>query len=226
MKLLLAEDERELSNALVAVLKLQGYEVDAVYDGQEAYEKASSNAYDVMVFDIMMPKKDGITLLKELREEGNCTPVLLLTAKAEIENRVEGLDAGADDYLTKPFAMKELLARIRSLTRRLGEDYTPSKMTLGSVTLDTENLELKSETSVRLGNKEAELLEFFMQNPNKEISTQDLLRHVWTEEDEEKDEEIVWVYISYLRKKLSWVGANLSIEGEHGGSFKLTEAGK
>jgi DNA-binding response OmpR family regulator len=225
MKLLLAEDERELSRALAAVLKLQGYELDPAYDGEEAYRLAHSNAYDVMIFDIMMPKKDGITLLRELRAEGNHTPVLLLTAKAEIENRVEGLDSGADDYLTKPFAMKELLARIRSLTRRSSESYNPSRIQMGSVTLDTENLELKSETSVRLGSKEAELLEFFMQNPEKEIATEDLLKHVWRE-DEEKDPEIVWVYVSYLRKKLQWVGADLRIEGEHGGSFKLVQAGK
>lgn len=225
MRLLLAEDERDLSHALAAILKMQGYEMDPAYDGEEAYKLAHSNAYDVMIFDIMMPKKDGITLLKELRAEGNRTPVLLLTAKAEIENRVEGLDSGADDYLTKPFAMKELLARIRSLTRRSGENYTPSRISMGSVTLDTENLELKSETSVRLGSKEAELLEFFMRNPGKEISTMDLFNHVWGME-KDQDPEIVWVYVSYLRKKLQWVGANLSIEGEHGGSFKLTTAGK
>ncbi|MDD6789358.1 MAG: response regulator transcription factor [Lachnospira sp.] len=222
MKLLLAEDERELSRALMAVLKLQGCETDPAYDGEEAYRLAHSNIYDVMIFDIMMPKKDGITLLKQLRAEGNHTPVLLLTAKAEIENRVEGLDSGADDYLTKPFAMKELLARIRSLARRSSESYNPSRLQLGSVTLDTENLELKSETSVRLGSKEAELLEYFMQNPDKEIATEDLLKHVWRE-DEEKDPEIVWVYVSYLRKKLQWVGADLEIEGEHGGSFKLVQ---
>ena len=129
MRLLLAEDEKEMSAALVAILTHSGYEVDAVYDGQAAVDKALSQSYDCMIFDIMMPKKDGVQALKEIREKGNMTPVIMLTAKAEIDDRITGLDAGADDYLTKPFAMGELLARLRSLTRRpLHRRNSPSAM--------------------------------------------------------------------------------------------------
>ena len=139
MRILLAEDEKELSRALTAILEHSKYAVDAVYDGLAAVESAENNAYDAMIFDIMMPKLDGIEALKQIRSHGNFTPVLLLTAKAEISDRIVGLDAGADDYLTKPFAMGELLARIRSMTRRAG-DYTPKKLRVGSVTLDMEQL--------------------------------------------------------------------------------------
>ena len=141
MRLLLAEDEKEMSAALSAILTHSGYDVDAVYDGQAAVEKALSQSYDCMIFDIMMPKKDGVQALKEIRDKGNMTPVIMLTAKAEIDDRITGLDAGADDYLTKPFAMGELLARLRSLTRR-STSYAPSKLTVGNVELDVEEQEL------------------------------------------------------------------------------------
>ncbi len=221
MRLLLAEDEVDMSRALTAVLKHSGYEVDAVYNGEEAVNAAFEHTYDAMIFDIMMPKKDGLTALSELRLSGIRTPVLFLTAKAEVDDRVKGLDAGADDYLTKPFAMTELLARIRSMTRRSNE-YTPKVLSVGKVTLDTEQQELRSVNSIRLANKEAKLMEFLMLNPGKEFSTEQIMEKVWKDEDA-LDKEIVWVYISFLRNKLQSIAANLEITGEEGGSYMLVE---
>ena len=218
MEILLAEDEKDLSRALVAVLQHNGYTVDAVYDGEAAVEAARAGAYDCMIFDIMMPKMDGITALGHIREAGDTTPVLFLTAKAEMDDKVTGLDAGADDYLTKPFAMVELLARIRSLTRRKS-DYTPKKLTFGSVTLDVSGQELVSENSVRLAGMEASLMEFFMKNTNKSLSTEEIYSHVWNEEEAGPD--IVWIYISYLRNKLRSIAADIEIRGEKDGEFML-----
>ena len=218
MKILLAEDEKDLSRALVAVLEHSGYKVTPVYDGEAAVEEARSGAFDCMVFDIMMPKMDGITALTILRESGDTTPVLLLTAKSEMNDKVTGLDAGADDYLTKPFVMVELLARIRSLTRRRGE-YAPKKLTFGSVTLDVSGQELVSENSVRLAGMEASLMEFLMMNPNKSFTTEEIYSHVWKESGEGLD--VVWIYISYLRNKLRSIVADVEITGEKGGSFTL-----
>ena len=220
MKILLAEDEKQLSNALVAVLKHDGFEVDPVYDGEEAVNKTNLSVYDIYIFDIMMPKKDGITALKEIRAKGDITPALFLTAKSELDDRITGLDAGADDYLTKPFAMKELLARIHSITRRINS-YNQTEIHFGSVTLNTEEQELKSQNSVRLAKKEAKLMEFFMLNPNKEINTDEILNHVWHDE-ENVDKGIVWVYVSYLKSKLHSIAANLEINGENGGSYTLS----
>ena len=163
---------------------------------------------------------DGITALELIRKAGDVTPALFLTAKAEMDDKVTGLDAGADDYLTKPFAMVELLARIRSLTRRKGE-YTPKKLSLGSVTLDVTGQELVSENSVRLGGMESNLMEFFMRNPNKSFTMEEIYSHVWKDTDEDVD--VVWVYISYLRNKLKSIAGDIRIEGEQGGTFMLTE---
>jgi len=218
MNILLAEDEKDLSRALVAVLEHNGYKVDAVYDGEAAVDVAKKGAYDCMVFDIMMPKMDGITALTILRDSGDTTPVLLLTAKSEMNDKVTGLDAGADDYLTKPFVMVELLARIRSLTRRSGE-YTPKKLSFGSVTLDISGQELVSENSVRLAGMEANLMEFLMLNPNKSFTTEEIYAHVW--KDAQEDINVVWIYISYLRNKLRSIAADVCINGEKGGSFIL-----
>jgi len=169
----------------------------------------------------MMPKMDGITLVKNMRAAGDRTPVLFLTAKAEVDDRVIGLDAGADDYLTKPFAMGELLARIRSMERRFTK-YNNKIVTLGTVSLDTESLELVSENSIRLATREAEIMQMFMLNPDKEFSTREILDRFFTDEAD-ADENAVWLYISYLRKKLISIAADLTIEGEKGGSFKLIE---
>ncbi|MBR0146100.1 MAG: response regulator transcription factor [Eubacterium sp.] len=221
MRLLLAEDEKALSKAVATVLELKGgYQVDAVYDGEAAVEAARNHVYDVCVFDIMMPKMDGITVLEMLRKEGNTTPVLMLTAKAELDDRVKGLDAGADDYLPKPFQMAELLARLRSLTRRSTE-YRAKSLQVGSLILDMEQQELRCENSIRLAKKEARLMEYFMVNPEKEFTVTEILSHVW--KDEEADANVVWIYISYLKSKMYAVAADRTIAGSEEGPFRLTE---
>ena len=221
MRLLLAEDEKALSKAVATVLELKGgYQVDAVYDGEAAVEAARNHVYDVCVFDIMMPKMDGITALEMLRKEGNTTPVLMLTAKAELDDRVKGLDAGADDYLPKPFQMAELLARLRSLTRRSTE-YRAKSLQVGSLILDMEQQELRCENSIRLAKKEARLMEYFMVNPEKEFTVTEILSHVW--KDEEADANVVWIYISYLKSKMYAVAADRTIAGSEEGPFRLTE---
>ena len=224
MKILLAEDTRDMNHVLTAALTHEGYDVDSAFDGEEALDFVRKNGYDAMVLDIMMPKKDGLQVLKELREENIVTPVLLLTAKAEVDDRVNGLDAGADDYLTKPFAMKELLARVRAMTRRKTE-YAAKKLQYGDFSLDDEKFELSCENSVRLSVKEFELLQALILNQNHEVSTQYLLEHVW-DGAEEAGPDTVWLYISYLRGKLRSVASNVEIEGERGSSFRLTEAGR
>lgn len=224
MKILLAEDTRDMNHVLTAALIHEGYDVDSAFDGEEALDFVRTNGYDAMVLDIMMPKKDGLQVLKELREENIVTPVLLLTAKAEVDDRVNGLDAGADDYLTKPFAMKELLARVRAMTRRKTE-YAAKKLQYGDFSLDDEKFELSCENSVRLSVKEFELLQALILNQNHEVSTQYLLEHVW-DGAEEAGPDTVWLYISYLRGKLRSVASNVEIEGERGSSFRLTEAGR
>ncbi len=218
-KILLAEDEKELQKAEVTVLQISGYEVDAVNNGKEAVEAAKTNIYDCIILDIMMPVMDGIEALTAIRASGNVTPVILLTAKSEVDDRITGLDAGADDYLTKPFAMKELLARIRSMTRR-NETYTPSTLSIGNVTLNVDQQEIAVENAIRLASKESKLMAFLILNAGKEISTQEIFNHVW-QGDPEADLDIVWIYISYLRKKLESIDANIFIEGERNQSFTL-----
>lgn len=219
MKILLAEDTADMNRVLTAALTHEGYDVDSAYDGEEALEYVRDNGYDAMVLDIMMPKKDGLQVLRELRESNIVTPVLLLTAKAEVDDRVAGLDAGADDYLVKPFAMKELLARVRAMTRRKTE-YAAKKLQFGDFALDDESFELSCENSVRLSVKEFELLQALIVNQNHEVSTQYLLEHVW-EGIEEAAADTVWLYVSYLRGKLSSIASSVKILGERGGSFRL-----
>ena len=219
MKILLAEDTADMNRVLTAALTHEGYDVDSAYDGEEALEYVRDNGYDAMVLDIMMPKKDGLQVLRELRESNIVTPVLLLTAKAEVDDRVAGLDAGADDYLVKPFAKKELLARVRAMTRRKTE-YAAKKLQFGDFALDDESFELSCENSVRLSVKEFELLQALIVNQNHEVSTQYLLEHVW-EGIEEAAADTVWLYVSYLRGKLSSIASSVKILGERGGSFRL-----
>lgn len=179
MRLLLAEDEKELSNALVTILKHNNYSVDAVYNGQDALDYLEMGLYDGAVLDIMMPKMDGITVLKKIREQGNAIPVLLLTAKSEIDDRVEGLDSGADDYLTKPFATKELLARIRAMTRRQSET-TDAILSFGNLTLNRSTYELKtSKTSFKLANREYQMMEMLMANAGQVIPTERFMDKIW-----------------------------------------------
>ena len=220
MRLLLAEDEKEMSAALVAILTHSGYEVDAVYDGQAAVDKALVRSYDCMILDIMMPKKDGVQALQEIREKGDMTPVLMLTAKAEVDDRITGLDAGADDYLTKPFAMGELLARLRSLTRR-SQSFTPSKLHVGAVKLDVDEQELVCCSSIRLANRETKLMKFFMANVGKPLSTAQIFDHVWGDEGD-VDDGIVFMYVSYLREKLEAIQADIEIVGERGQTYLLS----
>ena len=222
MRLLLCEDEVELSNALVAILKHNNYSVDAVYDGEEALIYLESENYDGVILDIMMPKVDGITVLKTIRSNGNTVPVLMLTAKSEIDDKVLGLDSGADDYLTKPFVTKELVARIRAITRRKSE-ITNSILAFGNITLDRLTFELKSEKdSVRLSNKEFQLLEMLMINPLNVIPTDRFMEKVWGY-DSESEIHVVWVYISTLRKKLSAIGAEVEIKARRNIGYFLEE---
>ncbi len=219
MKLLLAEDTRDLNRVVTAMLRHEGYIVDSAYDGEEALVDILSNGYDAIILDIMMPKMDGLSVLREIRKRGIITPVLLLTAKAEVDDRVEGLDAGADDYLPKPFAMKELLARIRAMTRRKTE-YTKDVLRFGDFTLNAENFELASENSVRLSVKEFALLQTFMLNEDKALDTEYIIEHVW-EGEKESDASTVWLYVNYLKRKLSSIDSSATISGEKGGPYQL-----
>lgn len=222
MRLLLCEDEVELSNALVTMLKHNNYSVDAVYDGQEALNYLETENYDGVILDIMMPKIDGITVLKTIRSKGNNVPVLMLTAKSEIEDKVIGLDFGADDYLTKPFATKELVARIRAITRRKTE-ITDSILGFGNITLDRLSFELKSEKgSVRLSNKEFQMLEMLMINSLNVIATDRFMEKIWGY-DSDSEINVVWVCISSLRKKLIAIGGEVEIKARRNIGYFLEE---
>ena len=221
MNILLAEDEKQLSRALVTAMQATGYHVDPAYNGQEAVELAGQRAYDVIILDIMMPKLNGIEALKQLRQTGNKTYVIMLTAMAEIDDKVTGLDAGADDYLTKPFSLKELLARLRSLERRR-EDYQEDVLNFADITLDNDEQRLESHNSISLSGKETKLLAYLMKNPGKAIESSILIDQGW-DKDDEADETDLWIYISYLRQKLQAVNAHVTIVGEKGGPFTLSQ---
>lgn len=215
MHLLLAEDEEDLSKALVAVLKHNNYSVDAVFDGEDALSYIEAGNYDGVILDIMMPKLDGLSVLRKVRAKGNSIPVLLLTAKSEIDDKVEGLDTGADDYLTKPFSMKELLARIRAMTRRQG-DATDSVLKYGNISLDRATFLLTcGKKEIRLSNKEYQMLEMLLANPGQVISTEQFMDKIWGF-DSEAELNVVWVNISYLRKKLASIGSAVSIKAIRG----------
>lgn len=221
MNILLAEDEKQLSRALVTAMQATGYHVDPAYNGQEAVDLAGQRAYDVIILDIMMPKLNGIEALKQLRQTGNKIYVIMLTAMAEIDDKVTGLDAGADDYLTKPFSLKELLARLRSLERR-SEDYQEDVLNFADITLDNDEQRLESHNSISLSGKETKLLAYLMKNPGKAIESSILLDQGW-DKDDEADETDLWIYISYLRQKLQAVNAHVTIVGEKGGPFTLSQ---
>ena len=220
MRLLLAEDERPLSDALVAILTHSNYSVDAVYDGQEALDYLEYGEYDGVILDIMMPKKDGITVLKTIRAAGNTVPVLLLTAKSEIDDRVEGLDAGADDYLPKPFASKELLARIRAMTRRQPA-LQDTDLRCGNTSLSRTDYTLTGpDGTAKLANKEFQMLEMLMANHGQVISSERFLEKIWGYESE-AEINVVWVNLSSLRKKLASVGADIQIKANRGLGYSL-----
>lgn len=222
MRLLLAEDEKSLSKAVKAILEKNNYSVDAVYDGVEALEYLDVGNYDALILDIMMPRMDGITALKKIREKGNTIPVLMLTAKAEIDDKVLGLDSGANDYLTKPFDTKELLARIRAMTRNQA-GHTDSVLRVGNITLDLASYELSSPTgSYKLANKEYQMLEMMMSNPKQLISTEHFMEKIWGY-DSEAEINVVWVYISYLRRKLDALDADIQIKATRNAGYSLEE---
>ena len=222
MRLLLAEDEKSLSKAITAILKKNHYTVDAAYDGVEALEYINANEYDGIILDVMMPRLDGIDVLQTLRAQGNATPVIMLTAKAEGEDKVLGLDSGANDYLTKPFASKELLARIRAMTRSMvGNNQTNSKLCLGNITLDSATFELSSPTgSFTLANKEFQMLELLLRNPKQIISAEQVMDKIWGF-DTNAESNVVWTYISYLRKKLAALKADVEIKARRNAGYYI-----
>lgn len=222
MRLLLAEDEKALAKVLKAILERSNYSVDAVYDGEAALEYMAAGNYDGIILDIMMPKKDGLTVLKEIRKKGSKIPVLLLTAKGEVDDKVEGLDAGANDYLTKPFHAKELLARLRAMTR-VQMESEDSQLKAGNVTLDRATFELTtSKGSIRLANKEYQMMEILMSNPGHLISSERFFEKIWGY-DSEAELNVVWVYLSNLRKKLSSLDADIQIRATRNAGYSLEE---
>ena len=215
MRLLIAEDDRDISKALVMILEKNNYSVDSVFNGKEAYEYAVSDNYDGIILDIMMPELDGIEVLTKLRSERISTPILLLTAKAEVDDRVAGLDAGADDYLAKPFAISELLARLRAMLRRKGE-FQPDILEFKSVTLNKATYELGyNDKYVRLASREFQMLEMLMKMPGQVIPTDQFMDKIWGW-DSEVEVSIVWVYISNLRKKFATIQAPIEIHAIRG----------
>ncbi len=222
MRLLLAEDERALSDALCTILKHNNYAVDAVYNGQDALDYLESDVYDGVILDIMMPRVDGIAVLRTLRARGCRVPVLLLTAKCDVDDKVQGLDCGADDYLTKPFVTKELLARIRAMTRRQS-DLTDNSLAFGDLRLDRVSFELLAPRGkLPLTAKEFQVMEILMRHPAQVISSEQLMERVWGFESE-AEINVVWTYISYLRKKLKLLGSAVSIKAVRNLGYTLED---
>lgn len=220
MRILLAEDERSLSKAIVALLEKNNYSVDAVYDGDEALGYIEAGNYDAVILDIMMPKRDGISALREMRAKGCNIPVLILSARSEVDDKVLGLDSGANDYLTKPFSVKELLARLRAMTRK-GEGQIDSTLKFGNLTLDLATYELSSPSgSFKLANKEFQMMDMLMRNPTHLISTERFMEKIWGY-DSDAEINVVWVYISYLRKKLINLGADVEIKAHRNSGYSL-----
>lgn len=219
MRLLLAEDEIELANALSAILKHNGYDTDVANDGALALEKATVSDYDAVILDVMMPKLDGLEVLSKMRSAGNSTPVIILTAKSELDDKVAGLDAGADDYLTKPFAAKELLARIRAVTRRDKEMKGTSLLSFGNTTLNLETYRISASLGeITLINKEFQIFEALMRSAGKILPQSELMKKIW---DDSADQNVLWVYISYIRKKLEKIGSNTLIKAHRNAGYSL-----
>ena len=222
MKLLYAEDEVSMSEAVVDILTYHNYTVEAVYDGAEAVACIENEQYDGIILDVMMPKMSGLEVLKIIREKGIKTPVLLLTAKSDVRDRIEGLDMGADDYLPKPFAMGELLARVRAMLRRRTE-FTPDILKFGDIALNMQNFELScGEKSVMLPKLEYKMMELLMINQGIYLSTETILTRVWGY-DTEADIGIVWVYISFLRKRLTSIDSKVEIKAKRNIGYTLEE---
>ena len=219
MKILVAEDTRDLNRALEVILEQSGYEVTCVFDGREALDRALSQSFDGIILDIMMPKMDGLEALREMRGRGIVAPVLLLTAKAEVDDRVVGLDAGADDYLPKPFAMKELLARVRALCKRRS-GYSDVDLSFGDIRLRADTFELACENTVRLSVKELELMQLLIRNADHPLASEFVLGRVW-EDDRSATGETLALYVSYLRAKLKAVASTLAVMVNDEGGIRL-----
>ena len=219
MKILVAEDTRDLNRALEAILQQSGYEVICVFDGREALDRALSQSFDGIILDIMMPKMDGLEALREMRGRGIVAPVLLLTAKAEVDDRVVGLDAGADDYLPKPFAMKELLARVRALCKRRS-GYSDVDLSFGDIRLRADTFELACENTVRLSVKELELMQLLIRNADHPLASEFVLGRIW-EDDRSATGETLALYVSYLRAKLKAVASTLAVMVNDEGGIRL-----
>ena len=221
MRILLAEDEKPLARAIVKIFEKNNCSADAVHNGEDALHYIEAGNYDAAVLDIMMPKLDGISVLKALRARGNNIPVVMLTAKSEVEDKVRGLDSGADYYLTKPFDSRELLAALRAVTRTQAE--ADSRITVGNITLNRSTYELSSPSgSFRLANKEYQMMELFMANPRCIIPAERFMEKIWGF-DSDAELNVVWVYISYLRKKLTALHANVSIRASRNAGYSLEE---
>lgn len=221
MRILLAEDEQSLARALVRILEKNNYSAQAVYNGVDALKYLETGNYDAAILDIMMPGMDGMAVLRKLRAQGNQIPVMMLTAKSEIDDKVLGLDSGANDYLTKPFDSKELLARIRAMTR--SQTAVDSTLIVGNISLNRATFELSSPNgSFRLAKKEFQMIEMLMTNPHHLISTERFMEKIWGY-DTNVEISVVWVYISYLRKKLTALGANIQIKAARNAGYSLEE---
>ena len=222
MRILIAEDDPKLLKSLVHIFELNHYAVDGVDNGVDAFDFASSGEYDGIVLDIMMPGMDGVTLLKKLRTKGITTPALFLSARTEIDQRIEGLDAGADDYLPKPFSTGELLARVRAMLRRK-DNFTPDMLTFGALSLNRSTYELicggRSQT---LSGKEFQVMEMLMQNPTAVVTAEQLITHIWGW-DTNVDTSVVWVHISNIRKKLEALSAFVTIKFVRNAGYTLEE---
>ena len=220
MRVLIAEDEVATAKALKLLLEKSKYSVDIVHNGNDAWDYVSDGGYEVVVLDIMMPGMNGIEVLKKMRNNGIKTPVLMLTAKAEIEDRVAGLEAGADDYLPKPFATNELIARIKALGRR-SENYTDSVKKAGNLELDGNRYEMRvKDKSVSLSNKEYQLMELFVLHPGFVFSTEHLMDKIWGL-DSDSDIDVVWTHIGFVRKKIRGLDANVEIKTIRGAGYSL-----
>ncbi|MBP5492798.1 MAG: response regulator transcription factor [Clostridiales bacterium] len=220
MRILLAEDEKSMSRALTAILTKNNYSVDAVYDGEEALTYLLSGDYDCAILDVMMPKMDGFTVLSKIRAKGMTIPVLILTAKSQVDDKVEGLDLGANDYLTKPFESKELLARLRVITRSV-TPAVDNTLHFGNVVLNRGTFELTTATgSVKLAAKEFQMMEYLMSNPGTLISAERFFEKVWGM-DSDADINVVWTNLSYLRKKLASIDANVKIKVTRNAGYSL-----
>ncbi len=222
MRILIAEDDPKLLKSLIHIFRNNRYITDGLSNGADAFNYAATGEYDGIVMDIMMPEKDGLMVLRELREQNITTPVLLLTARTEIPQRIEGLDAGADDYLTKPFAAAELMARVRAMLRRKS-NYTPDILSVGSTVLDRGTLEVSCrEKTASLSAREFQILEIMMQNPRVIIPAEQLMTHIWGW-DSNVDMGVIWVHISNLRKKIGTINAPITIKFIRNAGYMLEE---